>query len=113
MPIHGEYRHLVRHTKLAASVGIAEENLILAENGDVVQFTQDSAGIVDKVESGKVFVDGKGVGDVSDLVLKDRRHLSQDGIVLAIYLLMKRQARSSTAPTSSQGGWSLKRRTRI
>jgi ribonuclease J len=87
IPIHGEYRHLVRHIKLASSVGIPDDNLILAENGDVVEFTVDSAGIIDKVESGKVFVDGKGVGDVSDLVLKDRRHLSQDGIVLAILSL--------------------------
>ncbi|MEE9542695.1 MAG: ribonuclease J, partial [Thermodesulfobacteriota bacterium] len=87
MPIHGEYRHLVRHTKLAASVGIAEENLMLAENGDVVEFTDKGAGITDKVECGKVFVDGKGVGDVSDLVLKDRMHLSKDGIVLAILSL--------------------------
>lgn len=87
MPIHGEYRHLVRHIKLASSVGIPEENLILAEDGDVVEFTKDSAGITGRVECGKVFVDGKGVGDVSDLVLKDRMHLSQDGIVLAILSL--------------------------
>ncbi len=90
IPIHGEYRHLVRHIKLASSVGIVDENLILAENGDVVEFTIDSAGITDKVECGKVFVDGKGVGDVSDLVLKDRMHLSKDGIVLAILSLNER-----------------------
>ena len=87
IPIHGEYRHLVRHTRLAAKVGVDEDNLILAEDGDVVEFTKDGAGIVDRVECGKVFVDGKGVGDVGNLVLKDRLHLSQDGIVLAILSL--------------------------
>ncbi len=87
IPIHGEYRHLVRHSQLAAKVCVAEENLILAEDGDVVSFTADGAGITGKVECGKVFVDGKGVGDVSKMVLKDRMHLSKDGIVLAVLSL--------------------------
>ncbi len=84
MPIHGEYRHLVRHKDLAGEVGIPEENRILAENGDVVSITAESAAVTGRVECGKVFVDGKGVGDVSKMVLKDRLHLSKDGIVLAI-----------------------------
>lgn len=86
-PIHGEYRHLVKHGQLAESVGIKRENIIRAEDGDVVEITEEGAGIKEKVESGKVFVDGKGVGDISDMVLKDRKHLSQDGLVVAILAL--------------------------
>jgi ribonuclease J len=87
MPVHGEYRHLVLHGKLARSVCVEDENVIIAEDGDVVEFTGEGAGVVERVESGKVFVDGKGVGDVGDMVLKDRMHLSQDGMVLAVVAL--------------------------
>src|SRR3972149_6550638 len=74
IPVHGEYRHLVKHSQLA-------------ENGDVVEVTEGSISVRERVESGKVFVDGKGVGDVRDMVLKDRKHLSQDGLVIAILAL--------------------------
>ncbi len=84
MPVHGEYRHLVKHAKLAQRVGIPAEQCILAVDGDVVAFGGDEAGVVETVESGRVFVDGKGIGDVGDMVLKDRRHLSQDGMVVVI-----------------------------
>lgn len=87
IPVHGEYRHLVMHAKLAKDVCVEEENVIIAEDGDVVEFTEEGAGVTGKVDSGKVFVDGKGVGDVSDMVLKDRRHLSRDGMVLAVVAL--------------------------
>ena len=84
MPIHGEYRHLVKHIQLAQKVGIPEERCILAVNGDVVAFYADTAAIIENVESGRVFVDGKGVGDVGNVVLKDRKHLSEDGMVVVI-----------------------------
>jgi ribonuclease J len=84
IPVHGEYRHLVKHIQLAQKVGIPEERCILAVNGDVVAFYADTAAIVEKVESGRVFVDGKGVGDVGNVVLKDRKHLSEDGMVVVI-----------------------------
>jgi ribonuclease J len=84
MPIHGEYRHLMVHSKLARKTGIPEERCILATNGDVVSFYSDTAAIVEKVESGRVFVDGKGVGDVGNVVLRDRKHLSEDGMVVVI-----------------------------
>jgi len=84
MPVHGEYRHLVKHIQLAQKVGIPEERCILATNGDVVSFYADTAAITEKVESGRVFVDGKGVGDVGNVVLKDRKHLSEDGMVVVI-----------------------------
>ena len=84
IPIHGEYRHLYKHIQLARKVGIPEERCIMATNGDVVSFYSDTAAIVEKVESGRVFVDGKGVGDVGNIVLKDRKHLSEDGMVVII-----------------------------
>ncbi len=84
IPIHGEYRHLVKHIQLARKVGIPEERCILATNGDVVAFYADTAAIVEKIDSGRVFVDGKGVGDVGNVVLKDRKHLSEDGMVVVI-----------------------------
>ena len=84
MPIHGEYRHLMVHSKLARKTGVPEERCLLATNGDVVSFYSDTAAIVEKVESGRVFVDGKGVGDVGNVVLRDRKHLSEDGMVVII-----------------------------
>ena len=84
IPMHGEYRHLVKHIQLAQKVGIPEERCILAVNGDVLAFYADTAAIIEKVESGRVFVDGKGVGDVGNVVLKDRKHLSEDGMVVVI-----------------------------
>jgi ribonuclease J len=84
IPIHGEYRHLMVHSKLAQKTGIPAERCILATNGDVVSFYSETAAIVEKVESGRVFVDGKGVGDVGNVVLRDRKHLSEDGMVVII-----------------------------
>jgi len=84
IPIHGEYRHLMVHSKLARRTGVPEERCILATNGDVVSFYSGTAAIVEKVESGRVFVDGKGVGDVGNVVLRDRKHLSEDGMVVVI-----------------------------
>ena len=87
IPVHGEYRHLVKHSQLAEKVGVKKENIVLAEDGDVIEVTEKSISVRERVESGKVFVDGKGVGDVRDMVLKDRKHLSQDGLVIAILAL--------------------------
>jgi ribonuclease J len=84
VPVHGEYRHLVKHSQLAQKVGTPKENCILAVNGDVILFAGAEACIVDHVDTGRVFVDGKGVGDVGNVVLKDRKHLSEDGMVVVI-----------------------------
>ena len=84
VPVHGEYRHLVKHSQLAQKVGTPEERCILAVNGDVILFSNDEGCIVDHVNTGRVFVDGKGVGDVGNVVLKDRKHLSEDGMVVVI-----------------------------
>ena len=84
LPIHGEYRHLVQHARLAEKVGIPRERCIIMTNGDVVAFAAGEACVLDKVEHGRVFVDGKGIGDVGEIVLKDRKHLSEDGMVVVI-----------------------------
>jgi ribonuclease J len=87
IPIHGEYRHLVKHAQLARTIGIPEENLLLVENGQVVSFNPEGAQIGERVEVGRVFVDGKGVGDVGSLILRDRKHLSNEGLVVVQVVL--------------------------
>ena len=87
VPIHGEYRHLVRHRSLALRVGMPPENCIVIENGDVLCFSGGEAAVVDKIDTGRVFIDGKGVGDVGNIVLKDRRHMSEDGMVVVIIVI--------------------------
>ncbi|MGA2402255.1 MAG: ribonuclease J [Syntrophobacteraceae bacterium] len=89
IPIHGEYRHLKKHRQLALSLGTPAANCLLIENGSVITFSRDSVSTKDKIETGRVFVDGKGVGDVGGLVLRDRRHLSEDGLVVASLVVNK------------------------
>jgi len=98
VPIHGEYRHLVQHVALVRETGMPEERLVLAEDGDVINFQNGSGKIVDKVEVGKVFVDGKGVGDVEDVVLRDRRKLSEDGMVIAVMVINEQNGEIVSGP---------------
>ena len=86
-PIHGEYRHLLLHAKTAEKSGIPKGNIKIVTNGDVIKFQNGICEISEKVESGRVFVDGKGVGDVGSIVLKDRKHLSEDGVVVSVIAL--------------------------
>ncbi|MEJ2067316.1 MAG: ribonuclease J [Deltaproteobacteria bacterium] len=98
IPIHGEYRHLVQHIQLAREVGMAEDRLLLAEDGDVISLNNGTGRITDRVEVGKVFVDGKGVGDVEDLVLRDRRQLSEDGMVIPVMVINERTGEVVSGP---------------
>ena len=82
IPIHGEYRHLVLHSRLAEQVGIVKENILLAENGQIIEFDQNGGKVQDSIVTGRVLIDGKGVGDVGRSVLKERRNLSEDGLVI-------------------------------
>ena len=84
IPVHGEYHHLVRHARLARELGMPKENIFVAENGQVLEFTRERGTIAGKVASGMVMVDGLGVGDVGNIVLRDRRQLSQDGIMIVV-----------------------------
>lgn len=72
MPVHGEYRHLVKHAQLAQSLGMPRENIVIGENGAVIELTRNSIGISGRVPAGKILVDGLGVGDVGNIVLRDR-----------------------------------------
>jgi ribonuclease J len=83
IPIHGEMRHIIKHSRLARAVGLPEDGILLATDGDQIRFTAEGAVFRERVETGRVFVDGKGVGDVSRIVLRDRRHLAADGLVIA------------------------------
>ena len=82
VPVHGEQRHLQIHAKLAAQMGVAPKNIRIAELGDVLEFTSKTCKINNTVTAGKVFVDGSGVGDVGAVVLRDRKHLAQDGMIV-------------------------------
>lgn len=89
VPIHGEYRHLVHHSWLAQALGIPSENILISENGAVLEFTREKAAITGKVTAGMVLVDGLGVGDVGNIVLRDRKQLSQDGILIVVLAMDK------------------------
>ncbi len=82
IPVHGEYRHLVHHARLAREMGIPEDRVLLAENGRVVVFDENGGRLGDTVETGRVLIDGKGVGDIGRSVLKERRVLSEEGLVM-------------------------------
>ncbi len=87
VPIHGEYRHLVLHAGLGERVGIPPQNIVVMESGEVLELSSTSARVVDRVAEGYVFVDGRGVGDVGQTVLEDRRLLSQNGFLVAVVTL--------------------------
>lgn len=84
MPIHGEYRHLSYHAKLAEKSGIPAENIFIMKNGKTLEITETGASIEGSITSGRIFIDGKGIGGVEDMVLRDRRMLAHDGIVIVL-----------------------------
>lgn len=84
IPVHGEYKHLKKHSELALQMGIPMENIILAEIGNVIETDGNKMSVVSQVPSGRVLVDGLGVGDVGSIVLRDRKHLSQDGLIIIV-----------------------------
>ena len=85
IPIHGEYKHLKKHALLAQGAGIDENNIVIADLGGVITVNEDSIRVDQSVTAGQIFVDGLGVGDVGSVVLRDRRHLSQDGLVVVVF----------------------------
>ena len=98
IPVHGEYRMLVTHGRLAERTGVEHENIFVCENGDVIQFTQEMSGKIGKTYGGNVFVDGSGVGDIGDAVLRDRRHLGNDGIMMVVVTIDAEEARVIAGP---------------
>ena len=84
IPVHGEYRQLIAHSETAKKVGIKPENIFLTTNGRILELNEDEAALTGTVPFGKVMVDGLGVGDVGNIVLRDRQHLSQDGLIIVV-----------------------------
>ena len=98
MPVHGEYRHLVKHANLAKSLCMPADHIVIGENGSVIEMTKSSITINGKVPAGKVLVDGLGVGDVGNIVLRDRRQLSQDGIMIVVVTIDKESCHVVSGP---------------
>lgn len=89
IPVHGEFRHLSTHSELAQSMGIPKENVVLMRSGDVLEISEEKVKIVDHVPAQGILVDGLGVGDVGNIVLRDRQHLSENGLIIVVVTLEK------------------------
>ena len=98
IPVHGEYRHLKHHAKLAKELGIDIDNIIIGETGDVIEFNTKSGMINGSVQSGNILVDGLGVGDVGNIVLRDRKHLSENGLIIAVITIDKNTGEVISGP---------------
>jgi ribonuclease J len=98
MPVHGEFRMQAAHAQLARDAGVPASNIVLAENGTVVELSRDGVRAVDEVETGVAFVDGLGVGDVQDVALRDRRRLSEDGVLIIVATLASSNGGSAGPP---------------
>jgi len=97
-PIHGEYRMLVTHGRLAEKTGVEHKNVNVLENGDVLQFVASGVSKIGRTYGGNVMVDGSGVGDVGEAVLRDRKHLSADGIMMVVVTVDSEEARVVAGP---------------
>lgn len=89
IPVHGEYRHMKAQAKLVEELGIPKDRILMLKAGDVLEISEDSAAVTGQVQTGSILVDGLGVGDVGNIVLRDRQHLAEDGIVIAVLTLEK------------------------
>ncbi|MHB1042112.1 MAG: ribonuclease J [Eubacteriales bacterium] len=98
VPVHGEYRMLVKHAELAEEVGIPSESIFVAENGQVLEFTRRTGRMAGRVTAGKVLVDGLGVGDVGNIVLRDRKQLSHDGILIVVVTINRETGLVAAGP---------------
>ncbi len=98
VPVHGEYHHLIQHARLARELGMAKENIFISENGQILEFTRDKGQVAGKVQAGMIMVDGLGVGDVGNIVLRDRRQLSQDGILIIAFTMNRQTNRVVSGP---------------
>jgi ribonuclease J len=98
MPVHGEFRMLAAQARMAGEFGMPADSIVLAENGSVLELTRGGARLVDHIESGVTFVDGLTVGDISDVALRDRRRLSEDGVLIVIATLTTANGQPSAAP---------------
>ncbi|WP_255668518.1 ribonuclease J1 [Brevibacillus daliensis] len=98
IPIHGEYRMLKRHGLLAEQVGVEPENIFIVDNGEVISCTREGARVTEKVQAGVVLIDGSGIGDVGNIVLRDRKHLAEDGLMVVVVSIDMKQFKLLTGP---------------
>ena len=98
IPVHGEYKHLKKHADIAMQMGMDKDHIIIAENGNVIETDSLTMKVVSQVPSGRILVDGTGVGDVGTVVLRDRNHLSQEGIVVVVICLERSSNKLSSKP---------------
>jgi ribonuclease J len=104
MPVHGEPRHLVHHAQLARELGMPDERMLIMENGDCVELSKSGLTYLGQVPSGNVLVDGKGVGDVGRVVLRDRQHLAQDGMLIVVMGLNRQSGQLVSGPDLTPRG---------
>ena len=105
IPVHGEYRHLKAQAKIARELGIAKDNIFILQSGNVLQITHDNAEIIGDVPVGNILVDGLGVGDVGNIVLNDRQHLAEDGIVIVTFAMAQNSALTVAGPEITSRGF--------
>ena len=98
IPVHGEHRMLVKHAELAREMGVLPENIFVAENGAILEFTKSTGRLAGRVTAGQVMIDGLGVGDVGNIVLRDRKQLSQDGILIVVLTISREAGLVATTP---------------
>lgn len=98
IPVHGEHKHLILHAKMAEELGMSSSNIFIIDNGMVLEFTQDSARVSGRVTAGNVLVDGLGIGDVGNIVLRDRKHLAQDGLLVVVVTISKEYGQIVAGP---------------
>ncbi|WP_138158883.1 ribonuclease J [Peptoniphilus catoniae] len=98
IPAHGEIRHLFKHAEIAESLGVKKENIFIMDNGNVLEISQNGAKFIGDVPSGEILVDGLGIGDVGNIVLRDRKHLSEDGLIIVVLGVSREKKKIVSGP---------------
>lgn len=98
IPMHGEYRHLIQHARLGEKMGVRPDNIFVMGIGELLEFSNEGAKVLGTIPAGKILVDGLGVGDVGNIVLRDRKHLAQDGLIVVVISVSSETGAMASAP---------------